>query len=64
MITNLIIINNMNLYKITTKNDTGKYTFKVYALDIETAKLMVMKSEGCPECAITKITEKKLIYKP
>ena len=54
----------MKEYRITTKSNFGKFTFKVCALDEQTAKPIVMKSEGCPESAIVKVRSKKLIYKP
>lgn len=54
----------MNEYRITVKSDSGKFTFRVIATDEETAKMIVMISEGCPESAIVKVKSKKLIYKP
>lgn len=49
----------MKNYRLTTQSDSGKFTFRIYADSLETAKLILMKSEGCPECAIIKIKEDK-----
>lgn len=50
-------------YRITLKSDSGKFTFTGIATDEETAKLIVLKSEGAPESAIIKTKFKKYIYK-
>lgn len=45
----------MNEYKVTVKHDKGKTTLKVMAICKESAKAIVMRSEGCPESAIVKV---------
>jgi hypothetical protein len=52
----------MNHYKLTVKSNSGKFRFKIIATDEQTAKLIVMKSEGCPESAIVKTECTKLFY--
>lgn len=49
-------------YRITLKSDSGKFTFTGIATDEETAKLIVLKSEGAPECAIVKTVIKPYKY--
>lgn len=48
-------------YNITVESDSGKFTFSGTATDMDTAKLIVMKSEGCPETSIIKAEEIKRI---
>ena len=47
----------MKTYKLTLKHDNGTVNLIVKAENEEAAKQIVMKAEGCPARAITKIKE-------
>lgn len=47
----------MKTYKLTLKHDNGTVNLIVKAGNEESAKQIVMKAEGCPAGAITKIKE-------
>jgi hypothetical protein len=42
-------------YVVTVKHDNGKARIKVSAMNLDSAKKMVMEAEGCPESAIVSI---------
>ena len=47
----------MKTYKLTLKHDNGTINLIVKADNEEAAKQIVIKAEGCPAGAITKIKE-------
>lgn len=53
----------MNPYILTVKHDEGIQKIRVNATDEAQAKTMVMKAEGCPECAIIRIRKARYIKK-
>lgn len=43
----------MKTYEFTLKHDNGTVKIRTSADNLEAAKLIIIKSEGCPERAIT-----------
>ena len=43
----------MKTYEFIIKHDNGKVTLRTSADNLEAAKLIIMKAEGCPERSIT-----------
>jgi hypothetical protein len=52
----------MNIYKITLKSDSGKFSITTTAIDADTAKFIVCEAENCPPSAIIKCKLIKRIY--
>lgn len=51
----------MTKYIATLKHDKGTVKISVLASDIETAKILILKAENCPESAIKSIKANKYI---
>lgn len=45
----------MKKFKVTVKHDNGKAILYYYGKDEQDARNVVMRQEGCPECAILKM---------
>ena len=52
----------MNIYKITLKSDSGKFSITTTAIDADTAKFIVCEAQNCPPFAVVKCQLIKKIY--
>lgn len=52
----------MNIYKITLKSDSGKFSLITTAIDADTAKFIVCEAQNCPPFAVVKCQLIKKIY--
>ena len=44
-------------YQVSLKHDNGKIRITTVATSKQSAIDMIMKAEGCPECAISNVNE-------
>ena len=54
----------INYYRVLTMTDKGYFPIWVVASSIDNAKMLVMKSENCPERAIVMVEKMSNVYKP